>query len=263
MEIKFENVSYGTVLENININFKKGKITSIIGKNGSGKTHVLNLIYGLNIPTNGQIYIDEFKNNENIEKMKSNIYYLTEDCSSKLFNFNILEDINCMVCKPINKEYLYELLKIFGLTKEILSKNYMEISNGEKKKICLIIMFMNNKDVLLLDNPNSELDNKSIQNLIKLLKKEKKIGKTIILTSNNSEFVLQVSDQVIVLDNKKIIIDDDKYTVLGNESILNRVNIKVPNIIKFENEVLKTKNIRLGYRDNINDLIKDVYRNAK
>lgn len=266
MEVKIENVCYNDNLKNINIYFNKGTITSIIGKNRSGKSTLLNLICGLELPKEGKIKIGKVSitsNTKNIDNLKKNIFYFNENITSRLYNFNILEDFKCMLKSPIDKEYLNDLLKSFELKEEILLKNYMEISTSEKKKLCLIIMIMSNKKIIILDNPTSGLDKKSSQTLIKFLKKEKKKDKVIIIASNDSDFVLQISDKVAVLDNNKIIFNEDKYIVMSNELILNKVNMKIPDIIKFENTVLKEKNIKLGYRDNINDLIKDIYRYAK
>ena len=266
MEIEIKDVKYKNI-ENLNLVFKESEITSIIGECGSGKTAILNLIYGLEKKENGEIKIGDFYLNSDIKKIelmniREYISYLSENYRSELFNINILEDIKYGL-DNFNKEKLNEQLKLFNLNEDILNRSYSEISNGERKKVLLISMFLKNSKIILLDNPNSGLDRKSIQSLVKLLRKEKRNGKTIILTSHDSNFLLQVSDRVVVLNNEKVIMDDEKFKVFEKIDLLNKINMEIPKVLDFEIKVKELKNIKLGYRDNINDLLKDVYRNAK
>lgn len=259
MELKLDNIN-----NILNLNFKSNEITSIIGKNGSGKTDILNIIYGFKEIQEGNLKFGKniINNEKKIKEFRKNISYLTEDFNNQLFNINIKEDIKYGL-DNFDKEKLNELLKLFSLDEEILSKNYSELSSGEIKKILLISAILKDSKIILLDNPTSNLDNKSIQSLIKILKRLKRKDKLIIIVSYDSDFLLQVSDRVIVIDNKKVILDGKKFDILSNEKILNKIHLDVPSVIRFENRVLQLKNIKLGYRDNINDLIKDIYRNAK
>lgn len=263
MEIKFENVTYKKILNKLSFEIKNSDITSIIGKNNSGKTTVLDLIYGILLPDSGKVNITLPYNSEKTN-IKNELFYLSSDYENQLFNINIYEDIKYGI-KNIDNEKLYELLKMFELNSNILNKSYLEISNSEKQKIVLISMLLSDKRVLLLDNPTSNLDYKSKQTLIKLLKLEKRNDnkKIIIITSNDTNFLLGISDRIIVLDSGEIIADDNKYNILGNKDLLKKIHIEMPNIINFKNKVSKNKNINLIYRDNLNDLIKDIYRNAR
>ena len=188
MEINFKNVNYKD-LKNLNITFKENEITSIIGKNSSGKSSILNLIYGLFFIESGELKIGKNLIKKGVRcktltKIRNDISYLQEFYIGQLFHIN-----------------------------------YKELSNGEKKKILLIKLFMENKKIILLDNPNSGLDYKSVQSLIKILRKEKRHDKIIIIISEDSNFLLQVCDNVIAIDNGKILIQDEKNQVfIHNEN---------------------------------------------
>jgi len=261
MEIEIKDVTYKNVLKNINLVFKENEITSIIGKNNSGKTTLFNLIYGSISPDKGKIEISSKSENDNYSQNRD-IFYLTENYKDELFSINILEDIKYRN-KKIDFEKLYNLLKLFNLNSQILNKNYMEISNGEKKKILLIISILSENKVLLLDMPTSGLDHKGVQALIRLLKREKRAGKVIIVIDENSDFLLSISDKIVTIDNKKIIDVNNRFTVLENENLLRKIGLQIPNICNFRNRVLELKKVKLEYRDNINDLLKDIYRHAK
>ncbi|MBR6690167.1 MAG: ABC transporter ATP-binding protein [Bacilli bacterium] len=267
MAVKIKDVSYKNLLTNSNIEFEKGKITSIVGKSGSGKTTIFDLIFGQQLNFEGTILLgkkilDKSKKDKQIREIRKNIFYLKQDYYNQLFNINILEDIKYQV-PNIKEDKLNELLKSFGLDNSILTKHYTELSYGQIKKILLIIMFLSNKKILLLDDITTDLDFKGKKALIKQLKKIKREEKVIIISSGDTNFLLEIVDKIIYINNQKLIVEDNKYNFFENKTILNKCNLEMPKILQFKDVALKNKKIKLLYRDNINDLIKDIYRNAK
>ena len=83
----------------------------------------------------------------------------------------------------------------------------------------------------------------------------------MIIVSNDTDLLLQIADHVVLLDKGKIIYDNNKYEVFKQD--LEKYGLKRPKIIEFEQMVLEKKNLKIGYRDDINDLMKDVYRYVK
>lgn len=81
--------------------------------------------------------------------------------------------------------------------------------------------------------------------------------------SRDSDFAVQVADQVVILNRGKIYLSGKKMEVFQQVKKLERAGISIPKTILFSKKVLDQKKIKLGYRDDINDLIKDVYRHAK
>lgn len=267
MGIKLINLKYRNIFENLNLEISSDQIISVVGKNGSGKTNFFNLIFGLDVDFIGEIVIDgktinnNIKNKE-IDTIRKDIFYMSQNYQEQLFNVNILEDIKYGKSN-FSEQKLDELLKSFNLKYEILNKNYSELSSSEIKKILIIKMIIDDKKIILLDDPVNGLDQKSVSNLIKILKKEKRNGKIIILSSQDSNFLLSVSDHILILDNGKIMKKENKYEFFSNQTLLNKCGLIMPDILKFREILLKRKNIKLVYRDNINDLLKDVYRNVK
>ena len=127
----------------------------------------------------------------------------------------------------------------------------------------LFIGLIGKYEIIIFNYTTLKLDKIALQSLIKILKKIKRENKMIIISSNDVNFLLEVSDEILVIKNKKILEQGNKYEILSNEKILNKLNLKVPNILEFANKTQKLKNIKIGYRDNINDLIKDIFRYAK
>ena len=220
---------------NVLNNFSKSKITTILSE-------------------------DKLSNILNIDS--TNIFYISEDYMNMFFNINIKEDIKYYLGN-FNIESINELLDSFKMNKNILNKNYQELSKSEAKVVLLIIALLINKEIIIIENINAYLDEHKKQTIIKNLKKIKREDKAIIITSYNTNFILEITDEIIVIENNNIIKNKDKYKVLNNNKLLKKYNLEIPEILEYINKVEKLKNIKLGYRDNINDLIKDIYRYAK
>lgn len=265
MEIKLNNVST-TNLTDINITFDHKKINSIITAKEIYKDELFCAVNDFKIKKGnislGKSIITIDNIQKQIKKSNQNIFYLKANYEDMLFNINIMEDIKYYI-KEYSVDKLEELLKKFNLNNDILNKSYLELSSSEIKKILIIILLMIDKKFLLIENPTQHLDNNSIHVLIQQLKKIKRENRTIVLSSYNPNFLLEISDKIILIDDKGIIHEGNKYDIFSDELLLKSIKFKSPNIIKFINTTKKIKNIKLGYRDNINDLIKDVYRYAR
>lgn len=283
MEIKFCNVGYiynkntdfsNGVLNGINFNFKKGKVYSIVGKSGSGKTTILELINGLIKPTSGYIDIGNFKLEENkrirnINDLRVKVGLVFQFPEEQFFCNTVKKEIEFgMSCfkyktRSIEKRIVDALIMV-GLDESYLTRDPLTLSHGEKRLVAIASVFAFNPSIIVLDEPTIGLDAPSKKNLIRLIKMLKtRYNKTIIVVSHDTDLLLKISDEVSVLEDGKIVLTGDKYEVFSNEKILKRNNIRVPDLIKFSNLVKKKRNIKIGYRDEINDLIKDIYRYVK
>lgn len=285
MEIKFNNVDYiynknlsikNKVIDNINVSFKEGEITGIIGRSGSGKTTMAELMNALIFPSSGTINIGSYilnskgiKNNKKINNLRVNVGLVFQFPEEQFFNMTVKDEISFGMkyfnykTNDIDKR-VSDALKMVGLDDNYLERNPFTLSNGEKRKVAIASIIAFNPKVIILDEPTIGLDSSSKKNLLQLIRKLKqRLNKTIVLISHDIELVHQVSDHIIVLDNGKIIAEGDKYTVFKQEEMLKEHGIVVPKIIEFSNKVLDKKGIKIGYRDEINDLIKDIYRYVK
>lgn len=272
MEIKFDKVNFTykkinycehEVLKNINIKLKAGKINAIVGKSGSGKTTLLELITGILKPTTGKVLIDE-KEIDNLNNA-FDIGYVSQD-NNQFLQKTVKEELEMLLklynykLKEKNKRINDSLIMV-GLNEKNLNLNINNLSSGEKKKLALASALILNPSILIIDEPVIGLDRKTKEELKKIFRILKtRYNKTIIFVSNNLDFVLEVADYVYVLYDKEIVLEGKKIDVLSKTDILKKYEIIGPNITSFENLVLTKKQIKIGYRYEINDLIKDIYR---
>lgn len=277
MEIKVENVKYNyrgsdkEVLKGINMEIEEGKIVAIVGASGSGKTTLLEMFNALRLPKDGQIQVGDFciskeSKNLDIEQLRFQAGMLFQFPEEQFFSLTVKEELSL----PLRfyhyneqkiEERIHDVLRMVELDKSYLDKNPMTLSNGEKRKLAFASILILNPSLLVLDEPTIGLDDENEKNMIQLLRLLKnRYKKTIILASHDTEFVHKIVDYIYVLKEGRVYLHGTKYDVFKEEEKLKKCGVKSPKIISFSNKVLKQKGIKIGYRDEINDLIKDIYR---
>ncbi len=281
MEVKFNNVYYTynektplskLVLGNINITFKEGTINGIIGRSGSGKTTMIELINALILPTKGNIMvgskvISRTRKIKNINNLRYRIGLVFQYPEEQFFCKTVKEEIEFgmryfkKTVKSIEK-HVSDALLMVGLDDSYLARNPYTLSSGEMRKVAIASILAFNPKIVILDEPTIGLDNSSKENLIRIIKLLKnRYHKTIIIVSNDTDMLHRISDHIVLLDKGKIILEGSKYEVFKQD--IEKYGIKKPKIIEFEELVYKEKKIKIGLRDDINDLMKDVYRYVK
>lgn len=283
MEVKYCNVGYiynkktsqeKFVLEDINLEFKNGNVYAIVGKCGSGKTTLVELINGILLPTTGYIDIlsyqlDQNKKIKNINNLRNKIGLVFQFPEEQFFASTVEKEIEfALTCfnykKSGMKKRIKDALLMVGLDESFLNRDPFTLSHGEKRLVAIASILVFNPKIIVLDEPTVGLDSSSKKNILKIIRMLKtRYNKTVIIVSHDTDFLLKISDEVIILADGKVALKGNKYDVFSNSKVLKENNIKVPDIIEFSNLVKKKKNIKIGYRDEINDLIKDIYRYVK
>lgn len=283
MEIRFENVDFkyekincttNSVFKNLNITFSSGKVHGLVGRSGSGKTTLLELIDSLVLPTKGKIKIGDYtieskKRCENVNSLRFKIGFVFQSPEDQFFNITVYDEIAFSLVyynyhlSDIQKRVI-DALKMVGLDESYLKKNPFNLSNGEKRKVAIASSLVCNPKIVLFDEPTVGLDDKSKDSLIKLIRMLKnRYHKTIIIASHDTDFLHRIVDDVYVLHNQSIVLFGNKYDVFKKTKELKKYGVKSPKIIEFSNKVLEKKKVKIGYRDEMNDLIKDIYRYVK
>ena len=261
MEIKLIDVTYGGI-KDISLVLESKKITSIIGDSIEKTEQLLKLLTAELLPEDGSVVLDDLSLvAKRKNKFRKKTAYLGSDYEDMFFSATVYNDIRNMAGR-VSKDKLYEFLDDFELQKDILKRNYLNLSDGEKIKICLISLALKNPQVIALFNPTRFLDNKSKNALIRILKKLKHEGKIVVISSQDSDFLIEISDDVVAMENGQIISQCDKYDAFSDYNLMRKLSIDLPSIVKFRKKVLDSKKVKLENRDSINDLIKDVYRNV-
>ena len=189
------------VLSELDLEINKGGIFIILGPNGSGKTTLIKSILGMVVPDKGEILID---NEEVLGKWeyRNDINYLPQIANfpSNLTVKELLEMVKDIRPKETNEHILIEEL---GL-EPFLNKKLGTLSGGTKQKVNIVLTFMFDSNLVILDEPTTGLDPIALLNLKNLIKKEKEAGKTILITTHIMSFVEEMADEIVFLLDGKI-----------------------------------------------------------
>ena len=189
------------VLRGLDLEIKSGGIFAVLGPNGSGKTTLIKSILGMVIPNKGTIKVLD----ENIKKnasYRNKIDYLPQIANFPS-NLKVKELIRMIKDLRGNTNDDEALIKLFKL-EPFLNKKLGTLSGGTKQKVNIVLTFMFESPLIILDEPTTGLDPISLIHLKELIQKEKAKGKTILITSHIMSFVEEVSDEIVFLLEGKI-----------------------------------------------------------
>tara|TARA_Y100000591_G_scaffold216366_1_gene187865 strand:- start:2303 stop:4063 length:1761 start_codon:yes stop_codon:yes gene_type:complete len=221
-KIKFENVSFkykinnpSFGLNNISLVIEQNDIIGVIGRSGSGKTTFADLMLGLLKPDKGKILIND-ENLENVENQNFNFSYIPQ--SINLLDDNLYENI-AFGNKNIDNDKMKKILSKADLDKldnDLYLKNIGEdgiaISGGQKQRIGIARAIYNDPNLLILDEPTSQLDYESEKKIMQNIS-EFKIDVTIIIAHRINS--LNLCNKLLILDNGKILDFGFKKEVLS------------------------------------------------
>ena len=220
MEIlRVENLSkvYGKgvaevkALDNVSFSVNKGEFVAIVGASGSGKSTLLHLIGGVDRPTSGKVFIDGKDiynfNDDELAIFRRRQVGLIYQFYNLIPILNVEENITLPLKldnREINKEKLDEMIKLLGLEKRRLHLPN-ELSGGQQQRTSIGRAMITSPSIILADEPTGNLDSKSSDEIVSLLKKSNKDYKqTIIMITHNTEIAM-MADRIIKIEDGKIV----------------------------------------------------------
>lgn len=209
VQLKKIRKEYGSLVANndIDINVKKGSIMCIVGENGAGKSTLMNILYGLEQPTSGEIYINSkkvsFKSSRDAIKMKIGMVHQHFMLVNEL---SVLENIilGMEPKKGISLDYKKAKEEISNLEKQFGMQVPIETIAGElavglQQKTEILKILYRGAEILILDEPTAVLTPQETKELFASLKALAKDGKTIILITHHLDEVMEISDDIVVI----------------------------------------------------------------
>ncbi len=247
MEAIFDlrNISYSYVgkinaLKDISLEIGQEEQVSIIGTNGSGKSTLLAILNGLIYPSTGEFYafdnqiteeiFDAVKDNKFRSYFRTKVGFVFQNSDIQLFSPTVFEEIafgplQLDVTPEEVKTRVDDILEMMEIAK-LRDRSPHTLSGGEKKKVCIATVLVNNPDVLLLDEPTAGLDPRTQLWLVELLQELGRAGKTIIIATHDLEIIEQISKRAIVMgEDHSIKVDGSAEEVLSDFDLLLAANL--------------------------------------
>ena len=198
-------------VDNVSFSVEKGEFLAIVGSSGSGKSTLLHLLGGVDRPTSGKVYVDGKDiyslNDDNLAIFRRRQVGIIYQFYNLIPILNVEENIT-LPCdldgNKVDENRLNELLKSLGL--ENRRKHLPnELSGGQQQRVSIGRALINNPAIILADEPTGNLDSKSSEEIVELLKMtNKKYKQTIIMITHNLEIANQ-ADRVLTIEDGKII----------------------------------------------------------
>ena len=249
VSFKYKN-SKNKVLDSVNFKINKGECILLTGVSGSGKSTLIHLMNGL-IPTlyEGQLEGEILFKNKDLKDIESydiskNIGYVSQDPRGHFFTTNTTSELVFSMENygiPLNemKKKYSELVNLLELEK-LVDKNIIYISSGERQKIAIGCSLSLEPEIIILDEPSSNLDFHMTKKLKQLIEKLKTKGYTIIIAEHRMYYIQDLIDRVFVINNGKV-----KEKTISDLKINNEVPLRSLDIFNLELENISSKNKEL------------------
>ena len=276
--LEFKDVSFtyknsnNKVLDRVNFKINKGECILLTGVSGSGKSTLIHLMNGL-IPTlyEGQLEGEILFKNKDLKDIESydiskNIGYVSQDPRGHFFTTNTTSELvfsmeNYGISLNEMKKKYSELVNLLELEK-LVDKNIIYISSGERQKIAIGCSLSLEPEIIILDEPSSNLDFHMTKKLKQLIEKLKTKGYTIIIAEHRMYYIQNLIDRVFVINNGKVIEKTISDLKSNNEVPLRSVdifNLELENISCKNKELLMEIN-NITYKNILSNITTTVYK---
>lgn len=200
-------------LDDITFSFKKNKMTAVIGKSGCGKSTLLNLIGSLDMPTSGNIYVEDILINKLNEKQA--VAYRRNVIGFVFQFFNLIPSLTALenVMLPLEltntkagegKKTATQLLERFGIDGNLLKQRANKLSGGEQQRVAIARALINDPDIILADEPTGNLDSNTGKEIIGILRGLADEGKKVIIVTHDTS-ISKISDEILNLKDGRIV----------------------------------------------------------
>ncbi|TFJ92638.1 phosphate ABC transporter ATP-binding protein [Lentibacillus salicampi] len=210
--IRFEHVDYSTnglhILKNVTGAISEGKITTLVGPSGAGKTTLFKLCNGLQSPDSGEIFIKDkpIGSYEPVE-LRRNVGMALQKAT--MISGSVRKNLELPLTlqgKELAEDSARELLKMVGLDKTDLQKKTKDLSGGQQQKLSIARTLVNQPDILLLDEITSSLDSVSRQDIEELIvNMNEQYGTTIVWITHNLQQALSIGDDTWVMMDGEVV----------------------------------------------------------
>lgn len=240
--LKAENIHYSytkehEVLKGISLNIHRGERLAVLGANGSGKSTFFLNINGVLRPESGAVYYrDKLINKSSIKELRKNVGIVFQDADNQIIASTVRAEVSF---GPMN----------LGLSKEEVTRrvldslNYMNISHlidrpphylsgGEKKRVSIADIIAMDSEIIIFDEPTASLDPQNIALFEEVLDKMSAEQRTLVISTHDLEFAFRWADRIVVFCSGSIIADSDPISVLSDNEVLKKANLKKPILLE-------------------------------
>lgn len=253
MDITFHDVTHvyhpntpfeRTALDRINLKIRSGSFTSIIGHTGSGKSTLVQHINGLLRPTAGSITAGDIKiqakkKKQNLKQLRRKIGLVFQYPEHQLFEETAIKDVcfgpmNFGVPSAEATKRAEECLSLVGLPSQFWHQSPFDLSGGQMRRVAIAGVLAVDPEVIILDEPAAGLDPNGHREILKLFRRlHRELNLTIIMVTHSMDDAATMSDDVVVMDNGRIVMDGTPEQIFSRDQELRKIGLDVPETMVF------------------------------
>lgn len=239
VEVKDLRFSYergSEVLKGVSFRISHGKSVGLVGGNGAGKSTLLLHLNGCLLPQSGEIRIgDSIVSSSKLAEVRKAVGLVFQDPDDQLFMPTALDDVafgprNSGMSHAEAEKTALDALEVVGM-KHVAARPPYKLSMGEKRAVAIATVLAMKPDILVMDEPTSNLDPRHRRQLIRMLNS---FEHTKIIASHDLEFVVETCQDVIVLDGGAIVASGPAAEILDNEALMLAHGLERPHILRHQ-----------------------------
>jgi cobalt/nickel transport system ATP-binding protein len=259
MIFRLENLSHcysdGTLaLDDVSLSFERGARIALLGTNGSGKTTLLHHLNGILKPTSGTIYYEDEPlqyDSKSLLELRKRVGFVFQDPNDQLFAPTVKQDV---AFGPLNlgipaeqvKKIVEEALKTVGMD-EFANKPPHFLSLGQKKRVALAGVLAMHPEVIIMDEPTSNLDPRATSEILHLLLHlNKEAGITLLLATHDVDMVPLFAKKLYILSKGKLASYGSPKELFSDTEMIRNVNLRSPRLTHLFEVLKKENNLPIG-----------------
>lgn len=249
-------------LENISVAIHKKEKIAVLGANGAGKSTFFLNLNGVREPESGEILLfGERIDKKNRRKLIKSVGIVFQDADSQIIEATVKAEV---AFGPLNLKLPREAVedRAQKAIQRLKLEEYKErpphyLSGGEKKRVCIADILAMEPDIIIFDEPTASLDPAHAKLFEELLEELWQEGKTVLLSTHDTDFAYRFADRVLIFSEGALIADGKTEEIFRQTKLLEQTNLKKPMILQFF-ELLRQKNIIDGSRYQWPKTLKDI-----
>ena len=242
--LKVQNLEFAynadrPVLRDLTFNINQGEFIAIVGANGSGKSTLINNLTGLLKPNSGEVWVSgQHTAKVNIADLAKDIGYVFQDPDQQLFASTVWDEVAFSL--TIRKTPEEEVQQRVGDTLESVGLDHLRerhpfsLSRGQRQKLAVATALVHQPSVILLDEPTTGQDRRSLDGLLGMMNRLNQQGNTTIIITHDMDIVAAYATRMIVLADGEIVLDGRPADIFYDRyETLNQLNLRPPTVIEF------------------------------
>lgn len=257
MGITLEQVSFtyqagtpfeGPALFDIDMEIVDKSFTALVGHTGSGKSTILQLLNGLNVPSSGRVVIGDTiitatSENKDIKHVRKKVGLVFQFAESQVFDETVLKDVafgpqNFGVDKTEAEKIAKEKLALVGISEDLFERSPFELSGGQMRRVAIAGILAMEPEILVLDEPTAGLDPAGRKELMGIFQDLHGAGMTVVLVTHLMDDVADFADFVYVLEKGRIVKSGHPKDVFQDVDFMDSVQLGVPKATRFAQDLV-------------------------